>query len=72
MSEYGNLSPFGSMTGLSLIVLCCVGLAFVTAGGGAAISGFLSDSLWFIIGGMVLSASGAFFLARHHKKEVAE
>ena len=62
MSDGNGGSPFGMLTALGLMTLCCAGPVLLAGGGGAAIGGFFGDNIWLIIGGAAVFALGIFFL----------
>ena len=62
MNDGNGKSPFGMLTGLGLMALCCAVPILLIGGGGAAISGFFGDNLWLIFGGVAVFALGIFLL----------
>ncbi len=64
MSDGNGGSPFGMLTALGLMTLCCAAPVLLIGGGGAAISGFLGDNFWLIVGGVTIFALGLFLVNR--------
>ncbi len=62
MSDGNGGSPFGMLTALGVMTLCCAGAVLFIGGGGAAISGFFGDNLWLIVGGVAVLALGILLL----------